>query len=94
MKKGKVCKMENTNRKPFKFSFIILFWVVMAMGIGGLIWLVRTFIIIQNQGYHMAVESNSLILTSEIVFLSIGVILSIFMMFKISKLLLERIIYE
>ncbi|MBY9008821.1 MAG: hypothetical protein KGD74_03035 [Candidatus Lokiarchaeota archaeon] len=73
-----------------KLPFIILVWVVMAMGIGSSIWLVRVLIIIQIEGIYIANEPNSLILSSEIIFFIVGILISIIIMIKISKILLEK----
>jgi hypothetical protein len=86
--------MDSQKRKKpqIKLPFIMLFWGVMAMGIGSSIWLVRVLIIIQQEGIYMANEINPLILSSEIVFFMIGIFLSVIMLFKISKILLEKLV--
>lgn len=75
-----------------KLSFIMLFWVVMGFGIGSAIWLIRIFIVIQQEGIYIANEPNTLILSIEIIFFITGVLLSIFMLIKVSNSLLEGMI--
>lgn len=70
--------------------FVILFWFVIGMNIGCLIWLIRVLIIIQIKGIYVANEPNILILLSEIVFFIFGFFLSIFMTIRISIILLEQ----
>lgn len=77
-------------KKNSQLPFIMLFWAVIAMGIGGLMWIVRILLIIQREGNYIANEPDSLILWSEIVLLTIGIFLSIFVLINVSKLLLER----
>ena len=85
---------KNLKRKKaqINFSFIMLFWGVMGMGIGSSIWLVMVLITMQQRGIYMANETNPLILSSEIFFCMIGIFLSIIMLFKVSKILLEKLI--
>ena len=82
--------MSKNKKIGIRLPFIMLFWVVMGLAIGSTIWLIRVLIIIQYEGIHVANEPNPLILSAEIVFLTIGVFLTIIITFKISKLLLEK----
>jgi len=72
----------------------MLFWCVMSMGIGGVMFLVRILIIIQIEGIYIANEPNPLILSMEIFFFIVGILISIIITIKISKVLLERTMYE
>lgn len=82
--------MSKSKNLGIKLPFIMLFWVVMSMGIGSLIFLVRILFIIQIEGIYIANEPNPLILLSEIIFFIIGILISIFMFIKTSTKLLEK----
>ena len=84
--------MTNSKNLGIKLPVIILFWGVMGMGIGSSIWLVRIFFIIQIKGIYIANEPNSLILSSEIIFFIIGILISIYIFIKISIILLEKVV--
>lgn len=86
--------MSISKKLGIKLPFIILVWVVMGLGIGSTIWLVRVLIIIQIKGIYTANEPNPLILSMEIFFFILGILISIIITIKISKVLLERMIYE
>jgi len=57
-------------------------------------FLVRILIIIQIEGIYIANEPNPLILSMEIFFFIVGILISIIITIKISKVLLERTMYE
>lgn len=84
--------MENKKKFGIRLPVIFLFWAVMSMLIGSMIWLVRILFIIQIEGIYIANEPNSLILSSEIVFFMVGILLAMFIFYKISKILLEKLI--
>jgi hypothetical protein len=80
-------------KKTIRLWVLMLFWIVMGMGIGSMIWLTRILFTLQNGGRYIAYEPNSLILSFEIIGFLLGILISTFILFKVSKLMLRKIVY-